>query len=125
LVKKCILEKIKISPIPWASALLPAIISSWLSTHQFLYLWFLPVKKWRKTLLESLKNKKYTVIIYESVHRLLKTLNNLSEIFWEEHKICVAREITKKFEEFYRWDLDEAIKYFEKNNLKWEFVIIF
>ena len=125
LVKKVIEAEITVVPIPWASALLSAIVASGLHTHDFRYIWFLPIKKWRQTLFLSLQNKDYTVIIYESVHRLLKTLDDLEKYFWGEHKIVVARELTKKFEEFKRWTIAEAKAHFKKQWLKWEFVIVF
>lgn len=125
LVKEAINENIAVCPIPWASALLSALVWSWLHMHDFRFLWFLPIKKWRQTLFNSLKEKNYTVVIYESVHRLMKTLSDLENIFWKNHKIIIARELTKKFEEFKRWSIEEIIKYFSKQNLKWEFVVIF
>jgi len=125
LVKKAIEENIPVCPIPWASAILSAIVGSGMHMHDFRFLWFLPVKKWRQTLLHSLKEKEYTVIIYESVHRMLRTLEDLAKIFGKDHKIVVARELTKKFEEFRRDTIEENIKFFSKQNLKWEFVIIF
>lgn len=125
LVKKAIEENILVCPIPWASALLSAIVGSGMHMHDFRFLGFLPIKKWRQTLMNSIKEKDYTVIIYESVHRMLRTLEDLAKIYWKEHKIVVARELTKKFEEFKRDTIEENIKYFSKQNLKWEFVIIF
>lgn len=125
LVRKVIEENIPVCPIPWASAVLSAIVGSGMHMHDFRFLWFLPVKKWRQTLLNSIKEKDYTVIIYESIHRLLKTLEDLIKIYWKEHKIVVARELTKKFEEFKRGTLEECVNYFKKQNLKWEFVVVF
>ena len=125
LVRSAIENDIEVSPIPWASAILSAIVGSWMHMHDFRFLWFLPVKKWRQTLMNSLKDKDYTVIIYESVHRMLRTLDDLEKTFWKEHKIVVARELTKKFEEFKRWEISEIKAFFSKQNLKWEFVIIF
>lgn len=125
LVKKAIEENVEVCPIPWASALLSGLVASGLHTHDFRYIWFLPIKKWRQTLLLSLQNKDYTVIIYESVHRLLKTLDDLEKYFSPDHKIVIARELTKKFEQFKRWTITECKDYFKKQSLKWEFVIIF
>jgi len=125
LVKKAIEENIEVSPIPWASAILSAIVWSWMHMHDFRFLGFLPIKKWKQTLLNELKTKDYTAIIYESVHRMLKTLDDLEKTFWKDHKIVVARELTKKFEEFKRDTIGECKKHFAKQNLKWEFVIIF
>lgn len=125
LVKTAIENDIQVCPIPWVSACITALSASWMQMNHFLYLWFLPVKKWRQTLFISLQNKEQTVVIYESVHRLIKTLEDLVKYFWEEHYIVVGRELTKKFEEFKRWQAKEVLEYFKKQNLKWEFVIMF
>lgn len=79
-----------------------ALVASGFDTHQYLYLGFLPIKKGRQTLLKSLQDKKYTTVIYESVHRMEKTLREFEEYFGPEMPIVVGREITKKFEEFVR-----------------------
>jgi len=126
LVRDALSEWIKVVPIPWVSACITAISASWMPMHHFLYLGFLPVKKGRQTLFKKLQNKEETVVIYESVHRFMKTLWDIREYFWEEHKIVVWRELTKMFEEFKRWTVSEIIDYFETEwKIKWEFVIIF
>lgn len=125
LIRACLDENIDISPIPWPSALVTAISASWMKMNHFLYLWFIPVKKGRQTLFTNLQNKNHSVVIYESVHRLLRTLWDIMKYFWEEHEIVVGRELTKKFEEFKRGTTKEVIDYFETNTMKWEFVIIF
>ncbi len=102
LVKAAIAEGIPVSPVPGASALLSALVCSGAHTHDFRFLGFLPVKKGRKTLFESLKNKDHTVVVYESVHRIDKTVAEIAEYFGPDHKIVIARELTKKFEEFIR-----------------------
>ena len=133
LIKEAILEWIEVIPIPWPTAFITALMWSWMQINHFLYLWFLPIKKWRQTLFKMLverkSNKKQneTIVIYESVHRILKTLKELLEYFWENHHIVVARELTKKFEEFKRWKIINIIDYFEntQSKIKWEFVIMF
>ncbi len=126
LIQKAIEENIEIIPIPWASAFLTCLQASWMQANHFTYLGFLPIKKGRKTLLEKLKQKEHPVIIYESVHRIEKTLSELKEIFWENHQAVVGRELTKKFEEIKRGNFWEMYKYFQnKEKQKWEFVIIF
>ena len=131
LIKEALENDIKIIPIPWVTAFTTALVWSWMPMNHFLYLWFLPVKKWRQTMLKKLveikkqKNPE-TIIFYESVHRILKTLNELKNYFWEEKEIVIARELTKKFEEFIRWNIKEVIEILEKNpeKLKWEFVVL-
>jgi 16S rRNA (cytidine1402-2'-O)-methyltransferase len=129
LINEAILNWIEIVPIPWVTAFTTALMASGMQTNHFLYLGFLPLKKWRQTLFKNLLERKTdeTIVIYESVHRILKTLAEIWEYFWKGHKIVVARELTKKFEEFKRWSVMEILEYFEKNpsKIKWEFVIMF
>ncbi|PID84617.1 16S rRNA (cytidine(1402)-2'-O)-methyltransferase [Candidatus Gracilibacteria bacterium] len=126
LIRAAIEQGIEVSPIPGASAVLSALVASGLDTHHFLYLGFLPLKKGRQTLLKSLENKKQTVVIYESVHRIDKTLGDLEALFGSEHRVVVAREMTKKFEEFRRGTLAEVREYFATvGKKKGEFVVVF
>ncbi len=128
LVSAAIEEWYEISALPWPSAVITALSASGMSSHHFLYLGFLPIKKGRQTLLTKLaENKTETVVIYESVHRLEKTLGDLETYFWSEHHIVVGRELTKKFEEYIRGTIWEAKEYFKKENgkLKGEFVLLF
>lgn len=167
LIQEALKNDIKIVPIPWVSAFLTALQASWLPINHFLYLWFLPIKKWRQTLMKRLQliknpqkqkvqwRKKIvkwayknlsdwttifsdeeiwnfseifveeTVVFYESVHRIEKTLKELWDYLWLEKNIVIARELTKKFEEFTRTNIKEAIEiYSKKEKQKWEFVII-
>lgn len=133
LIKEAIQEWIEVVPIPWVTAFTTALMWSGMQMNHFLYLGFLPVKKWRQTLFKMLverkSNKKEdeTVVIYESVHRIIKTLKEIQSYFWEEHHIVVWRELTKKFEEFRRWPVNEVINYFENTpwKVKGEFVVMF
>lgn len=128
LIKEAIIEWIEIVPIPWVTAFTTALVWSGMQMNHFLYLGFLPIKKWRQTILTKLsENKSETVVIYESVHRLIRTLWDLKKYFWEDHQIVVARELTKKFEDFQRGTISEILNYFEQNpsKIKWEFVICF
>lgn len=125
LVKTAIENDIQVCPIPGVSACITALSASGMQMNHFLYLWFLPVKKWRQTLFTSLQNKEQTVVIYESVHRILKTLEDIQKYFWDEHHIVVGRELTKKFEEFKRWTAKEVLEHFKNNTMKWEFVVMF
>lgn len=132
LIKEALENDIEIVPIPWVTAFTTALMWSWMPMNHFLYLWFLPVKKWRQTLFNKLVERKKeknpeTVVIYESVHRIVRSLKEMWEYFWNEHYIVVWRELTKKFEEFRRWSISEVLDYFENTpgKVKWEFVIMF
>ena len=127
LIKEAIVQWVEVVPIPWVTAAITAISASGMQSHHFLYLWFLPVKKGRQTLFKKLVEKDHTAVIYESVHRIIKTLWDLETYFWEDHHIVVWRELTKKFEEFKRWTIKEVKEYYETTpwKIKWEFVILF
>ena len=132
LIKEALENDIEIVPIPWVTAFTTALMWSWMPMNHFLYLGFLPVKKWRQTLFNKLVERKKeknaeTVVIYESVHRIIKTLNEIQKYFGEDHYIVIWRELTKKFEEFRRWTLSEVIDYFNNTpgKVKWEFVVMF
>ncbi len=124
LIKKAIDEGIRVEAIPGASAMLTALTVSGLPIYKFTYVGFLPVKSGaRKKTLLQLKSEAKTVVIYESPHRLIKTLLAIKEVFGN-CKIVIAREMTKKFEEILRLDVEAAIGHFENKKPKGEFVII-
>lgn len=128
LIREAIMQDISVVPIPWVTAFTTALMASGMQMNHFLYLWFLPVKKWRQTLFQKLvERKEETVIIYESVHRIIKTLIDIQSYFWDEHYVVVWRELTKKFEEFTRGNVSEVVQYFqsESGKTKWEFVVLF
>ena len=124
LVRLCIEAGIKVSPVPGAVAGINALVCSGISTKRFSFEGFLSVnKKSRIDHLESVKDSTYTLIFYEAPHKLLNTLKDMLKHFGNR-RITVARELTKKFEQFLYTDLEDAIKYFEENQPKGEFVLI-
>ncbi|MCG2712502.1 MAG: 16S rRNA (cytidine(1402)-2'-O)-methyltransferase, partial [Candidatus Omnitrophica bacterium] len=113
LIKRAIEESITVEAIPGASAVLTALTVSGVPMHKFTYVGFLPVKSGaRKKALQQLKAEEKAVVIFESPHRLSKTLPAIKEIFGNIN-IVIARELTKKFEEILRVKIEEAITYFE------------
>jgi 16S rRNA (cytidine1402-2'-O)-methyltransferase len=116
-------EHINVVAIPGASAVLPALIVSGLPSDRFVFEGFLPLKKGRKTKLKQLATEERTVVLYESPHRILKTLRELQEYFGDR-QICVARELTKKFEEIIRGTISEAHSCFLSKSIKGEFVLV-
>jgi 16S rRNA (cytidine1402-2'-O)-methyltransferase len=114
---------IPVIAIPGASALLPALVSSGLPTMRFAYEGFIPVKKGRKTFFERLKKEERTIVLYESPHRLLKTLQQLRDALGDR-RISVSRELTKRFEETVRGSIDELITHFSTHPIKGEFVLV-
>jgi len=128
LMQDILTENLEVTALPWPSAVITALSASGMGSHHFLDLGFLPVKKWRQTLLTRIsENKTETVVIYESVHRILKTLSDLEKYFGCKHNIVVWRELTKKFEEYIRGTVSEVQTYFSEKpeKVKWEFVVLF
>jgi 16S rRNA (cytidine1402-2'-O)-methyltransferase len=123
LIAAAIEEEIEVIPIPGASAALAALVASGLQMDRFHFEGFLPIKKRRKTRIEQFSTETRTIILYESVHRLLKTLRELHEALGER-RVSVSREITKKFEETVRGSFSEVIAHFEERPPKGEFVIV-
>ena len=91
-----------------ASALTTALSSSGLDASQFIFLGFLPHKKGRETLFKEIADSARTIVFYESVHRIEKTLEKLSELLSEKRRVAVARELTKLHEEVVRGSAQEA-----------------
>ena len=124
LIKATVKEGIDVVPIPGPSAFLTALSGSGLPTHQFLYLGFLPTKKGRQKLLDSLADEKRTIVFYESPHRILKTLNELDTKLGDR-QIVIARELTKIHEEFFGGTAKQALEHFNKGvRPKGEFVVM-
>lgn len=124
LVRACIRENIPLSCLPGATAFVPALVNSGLPNHRFLFEGFLPHKKGRQSKIESLKTCDMTMIFYESPFRLVKTLQQFSEVFGAERKASVSREISKVFEENVRGSLSELITHFSSKPVKGEIVIV-
>ncbi|MCX6137432.1 MAG: SAM-dependent methyltransferase, partial [Ignavibacteriales bacterium] len=101
LITAAIENELPIIPLPGPTAFIPALVASGLPTHEFVFAGFLPIKKGRQTELKRLKVEPRTIVLYESPHRLLKTLEDFLEAFGDRHAV-VARELTKKFEEIRR-----------------------
>lgn len=125
LVKKAKELKIKVIPIPGASALLAALVSSGLPTNKFLFLGFLPKKKTRrqKYLRENLKPG-LTTIIYLSPHRLSEELKDLKEIIGDQ-KVTLVRELTKIYEEIREAKINEFLKIYQEKKPQGEFTLVF
>jgi 16S rRNA (cytidine1402-2'-O)-methyltransferase len=126
IVAKAVAENLSVVPIPGANAALSALISSGLSTLSFTFYGFLPrQKKDRKAALEAIQYHKETMIFYEAPHRLKDTLRDAQQILGSSRKVVLAREVTKKFEEFVRGTLEEAVSWAENEDIRGEFVLVF
>jgi len=124
LVRECIKNNIEVETLPGATAFVPALVNSGLSSEKFVFEGFLPVKKGRSKILLKLADEPRTIILYESPHRLLKTLDALIKYLGKDRQASISRELTKLYEETKRGSLDELYEYFSKKNIKGEFVIV-
>lgn len=123
LIAAAIEEGFEIIPIPGASAALSALVASGLQMDRFHFEGFLPIKKRRQTRIAEIALETRTIIFYESVHRLLKTLRELQAAMGDR-RVSVSREITKKFEETVRGSFADVLAHFEAHPPKGEFVIV-
>ena len=117
---------IPIEVIPGPAAFLAALSASGLPMNQFLYIGFLTLKKGRKTLMESFRDEKRTIVFYESVHRIEKTLNELSAVLTDQtdRPVCIARELTKMHEEVIATTIGDLPRTIESMTKKGEFVVV-
>jgi 16S rRNA (cytidine1402-2'-O)-methyltransferase len=122
LIQSAIDAGVEITPIPGPSAVITALQASGAPIDKFVFLGFIPVKKGRQTLLKTLPEYDKTLVIYESVHRIGKTLNELYTTLGDRY-VCVGREMTKMYEEYFRGTLSEASKKFASKS-KGEFTIV-
>ncbi len=119
-------NNISVSALPGASAVITALSASGFPASHFEFFGFLPHKKGRKKILEKINNLSHTAVLYESTHRIMKFLEQAEEIFTPDRKICIARELTKIYEEYLRGtvgELKKALKQ-DKQRQKGEFTII-
>lgn len=124
LVRECIRNGIKVETLPGPTAFIPALVNSGLPCDRFCFEGFLPVKKGRKTMLESLATESRTMVFYESPHKILKTLKDLTGVFGEDRNASLSRELSKIHEENIRGTLKEISEYYQNNTLKGEITLI-
>ncbi|HVN48976.1 MAG TPA: 16S rRNA (cytidine(1402)-2'-O)-methyltransferase [Bacteroidota bacterium] len=123
IVQQALENNIHIIPVPGASAVLSALIVSGLPTDRFVFEGFLPLKKGRKTKFELLKMESRTVVLYESPHRIVRTLEDILEHLGNR-RVAVARELTKKFEEVLRGTTESVLAEIKSKQPRGEYVIV-
>jgi 16S rRNA (cytidine1402-2'-O)-methyltransferase len=124
LVRECIKRELPFTLIPGPSSILTALVGSGFSAEKFFFGGFLPVKSGqRERELRAAADRKETTIFFESPYRILKTLNACADIL-PQRELCVARELTKKFEEFRRGTARELLAHYEARPPKGEIVLL-
>ncbi|MCB0750383.1 MAG: 16S rRNA (cytidine(1402)-2'-O)-methyltransferase, partial [Ignavibacteriae bacterium] len=125
LVELCILNKIKIVPLPGANSLLPTLVSSGLDIENFYYYgWLSPKKEIRKQELLRLKKLNELIVIMETPYRLKRLLTDIISYFGSEQKIVLAYKLTMDEEDIFRDTASNILKQVVKENLKGEFVLL-
>jgi len=125
LTRACIQAGIEVICLPGANAIIPALVGSGLPCDKFYFEGFLPVKKGRNTRLQYLSELEVTMVLYESPHKILKTLKQLVEVLGSDREACVAREISKLHEEFIRGSLTDILQNLEQRpKIKGEITLI-
>ncbi|MEL6249298.1 MAG: 16S rRNA (cytidine(1402)-2'-O)-methyltransferase [Cyanobacteria bacterium J06648_16] len=124
LVCACVEAGIPVVPIPGPSAVVTAVAASGLPSDRFVFEGFLPLKtKLRQTRLSQLQAEPRTILLYESPHRLAKTLGELADALGTDRPVVLARELTKRYEEFWRGTLAEALAHCQQQAPRGEFVV--
>lgn len=124
IVRECVQQQIEVECLPGATALIPALVASGIPCDRFYFEGFLPQKKGRQTRFKYLKELDCTIVLYESPHRIKKTLEQLAEYFGENRYIALGREISKKFEQIHRDSIEGLIEFYKTTEPKGEFVVV-
>lgn len=124
LVRACKAAGLQVTSLPGATAFVPALVNSGIPSSRFTFEGFIPLKKGKKTLMESLANEERTMIFYESPMRLVKTLELFKSYFGADRQAAVSRELTKMFEENITDSIENLIIHFTAKQVKGEIVIV-
>jgi 16S rRNA (cytidine1402-2'-O)-methyltransferase len=124
LVRACLDAGIPVTCLPGPTAFVPALVASGFPCDRFVYEGFLPHKKGRSTKWIQLASEERTIVLYESPHRLVKCLSEIVANLGADRRVCVAREISKFYEEFVRGTAAEVHAHFEKTEPKGEIVVV-
>lgn len=124
LARACVRAGVAVECLPGATAFVPALVQSGIPASRFVFEGFLPVKKGRQTALKLLAEEERTIILYESPHRLAKTLRELADFLGADREAAVCRELTKKFEETRKGTLAVLAGHYEAQPPKGEIVLV-
>ncbi len=125
LVRECVRAGIAIVPLPGASSALTALVGSGLPSERYVFEGFLPHKKGRRARLKALRDEPRSIVLFESPHRILRTLTDLSEVLGSNREAVAARELSKVHEEFVRGTLSEVHDELARRaKIRGEFVVV-
>lgn len=124
LVRSCVEEGIEVSCLPGATAVIPAVVASGLPCDRFVFEGFLPHKKGRLTRLRALEQREETTIFYEAPTRIVRLLEEIGELYGDTRRVVLAREISKRYEEYLRGIPSELLQHFATEDPKGEMVLV-
>ena len=124
LVRTCLQAGLQVITLPGPTAFIPALVQSGFPTDRFIFEGFLPHKKGRKSRLSQLAEETKTIVLYESPHRIVKTLVQCAQVMGPDRQASISRELTKAFEETVRGTLEELEAHFTAHTPKGEFVLV-
>jgi 16S rRNA (cytidine1402-2'-O)-methyltransferase len=124
IVRETLSENLPVECLPGPTAFVPAIVKSGFPTDRFVFEGFLPHKKGRQTAMKQIADEERTVVLYESPHRLVKTLEQLQPLLEPARKVSVSRELTKMFEETVTGTIAEVLHHFQQKEVKGEIVVV-
>ena len=124
LIRECLKAGMAVECLPGPTALIPALVNSGFPSDRFVFEGFLPHKKGKQTLLKKLAEEDRTIIVYESPHRLVKTLEQMMEYFGSDRLVSISRELTKMYEETFTGPLAQVLLHFQQKEVKGEIVIV-
>ncbi|HZY77980.1 MAG TPA: 16S rRNA (cytidine(1402)-2'-O)-methyltransferase [Cyclobacteriaceae bacterium] len=124
IVRAALAEGLQIECLPGPTAFVPALVKSGFPTDRFVFEGFLPHKKGRQTVIKQIAEEERTVILYESPHRLVKTLEQMAEVMGPDRMVSVSRELTKMFEETKTGPVSEVLAHFKSKEVKGEIVVV-
>ena len=124
LVRACLQAGVKVTSLPGPTAFVPALVQSGFPTDRFVFEGFLPHKKGRMSRLSQLTEETKTIVLYESPHRILKTLTQCAQVMGPDRQASISRELTKAYEETVRGTLEQLEAHFTAHTPKGEFVLV-
>lgn len=124
IIREALAEGLAVECLPGPTAFVPAIVKSGFPTDRFVFEGFLPHKKGRQTAMKQIADEERTVVLYESPHRLVKTLEQFKELFEPTRRVSVSRELTKMFEETFTGTIEEVLVHFQQKEVKGEIVVV-
>lgn len=124
LVRECLKNNLSIECLPGATAFVPALVKSGFPTDRFVFEGFLPHKKGRQTIFKQLATETRTIVLYESPHRLIKTLEQMVEYLGTDRLVSVSRELTKLHEETFTGKASDVLAHFKAKEVKGEIVVV-